>query len=112
MFSAKTIIQKNNGMTIIPKDININGVRTNKKYISCLNLNHENSRNLQTSTYLSNLACCKDTKSLYHFFMYSLVSLLSGIYPLPAMHLLGNFYGLYFNHHYTITCSYYIMAEW
>ena len=27
----------------------------------------------------------KDTEPLYHSFMYSLVSLLSGIYPLPAM---------------------------
>ena len=31
---------------------------------------------------------CKDTKPLYHSFMYSLVSLLSGIYPLHAMHSL------------------------
>ena len=30
----------------------------------------------------------KDTKPLYHSFLYSLVSLLPGIYPLPAMHLL------------------------
>ena len=30
----------------------------------------------------------KDTEPLYHSFMYSLVSLLSGIYPLPAMHSL------------------------
>ena len=28
----------------------------------------------------------KDTEPLYHYFMYSLASLLSGIYPLPAMH--------------------------
>ena len=28
----------------------------------------------------------KDTEPLYHSFMYSLVSLLSGIYPLRAMH--------------------------
>ena len=28
----------------------------------------------------------KDTEPLYHSFIYSLVSLLSGIYPLPAMH--------------------------
>ena len=27
----------------------------------------------------------KDTEPLYHSFMYSLVTLLSGIYPLPAM---------------------------
>ena len=30
----------------------------------------------------------KDTEALYHSFMYSLVSLISGIYPLPAMHSL------------------------
>ena len=30
----------------------------------------------------------KDTEPLYHSFMYSLVSLLSSIYPLPAMHSL------------------------
>ena len=30
----------------------------------------------------------KDTEPLYHPFMYSLVSLLSNIYPLPAMHSL------------------------
>ena len=30
----------------------------------------------------------KDTEPLYHFLMYSLVSLLSGIYPLLAMHSL------------------------
>ena len=30
----------------------------------------------------------KDTEHLYNCFMYSLVSLLSGIYPLPAMHSL------------------------
>ena len=30
----------------------------------------------------------KDTEPLYHNFMYSFVSLLSGIYPLPAMHSL------------------------
>ena len=30
----------------------------------------------------------KDTEPLYHSFMYSVVSLLSGIYPLPAMHSL------------------------
>ena len=30
----------------------------------------------------------KDTEPLYHSFMYSLVSLLFGIYPLPAMHSL------------------------
>ena len=29
---------------------------------------------------------CKDTGPLYQSFMYSVVSLLSGIYPLPAMH--------------------------
>ena len=29
----------------------------------------------------------KYTEPLFHAFMYSLVSLLSGIYPLPAMHL-------------------------
>ena len=28
---------------------------------------------------------CKDTEPFYHAFMYSLVSLLSGIYPLPTM---------------------------
>ena len=28
----------------------------------------------------------KDTEPLYHSFMYSLESLLFGIYPLPAMH--------------------------
>ena len=32
--------------------------------------------------------CRKDTEPLYHYLMYSLVSLLSGIYPLPAMHSL------------------------
>ena len=31
---------------------------------------------------------CKDTEPIYHFFMYSIVSLLSGIYSLPAMHSL------------------------
>ena len=31
---------------------------------------------------------CKDTEPLHCSFMYSLVSLLSGIYPLPAMHSL------------------------
>ena len=31
---------------------------------------------------------CKDTEPLYHSFFYSLVSLLSGIYPLLAMHSL------------------------
>ena len=31
---------------------------------------------------------CKDIKPSYHSFMYSLVSLLSGIYPLPTMHSL------------------------
>ena len=30
----------------------------------------------------------KDTESLYHSFMYSLVSLLSSTFPLPAMHSL------------------------
>ena len=30
----------------------------------------------------------KDTEPLHHYFMYSLVSLLSGIYQLPAMHSL------------------------
>ena len=30
----------------------------------------------------------KDTEPLYYSFMYSIVSLLSGIYPLPAMHSL------------------------
>ena len=30
----------------------------------------------------------KDTEPLYHSFVYSLVSLLSSIYPLPAMHSL------------------------
>ena len=30
----------------------------------------------------------KDTEHLYHAFVYSPVSILSGIYPLPAMHLL------------------------
>ena len=30
----------------------------------------------------------KDTEILYHSFMHSLVSLLSAIYPLPAMHSL------------------------
>ena len=30
----------------------------------------------------------KDTEPLYHSFMYSFVSLLSGIYPLPVMHSL------------------------
>ena len=34
------------------------------------------------------LFCRKDTEPLYHSFMYSLVSLLSRIYPLPAMHSL------------------------
>ena len=29
---------------------------------------------------------CTSTLALYHSFMYSTVSLLSGIYPLPAMH--------------------------
>ena len=29
---------------------------------------------------------CKDTEPSYHSFMYSRVSLLSSIYPLPAMH--------------------------
>ena len=31
---------------------------------------------------------CKDTEPLYHSFMYSLVSLLSGIFPFLAMHSL------------------------
>ena len=30
----------------------------------------------------------KDTEPLHHYFMYSVVTLLSGIYPLPAMHSL------------------------
>ena len=30
----------------------------------------------------------KDTEPLYHSFMYSLISLLSGVYSLPAMHSL------------------------
>ena len=41
---------------------------------------------------LTRVLCCsqyrKDTEPLYNYFMYSLVSLLSGIYPLPAMHSL------------------------
>ena len=37
---------------------------------------------------LDTLKYLKDTKPLYHSFMYSLVSLLSGIYPLTAMHSL------------------------
>ena len=40
-----------------------------------------------TQFVLSNLLC-KDTEPLYHSFMYSLVSLFSGIYSLPAIHLL------------------------
>ena len=37
---------------------------------------------------------CKDTEPLFHSFMYSLVSLLYGIYPLPAKHsLLVTLYG-------------------
>ena len=39
-------------------------------------------------TFMSVLWYCKDTEPLYHSFIYSLVSLLSGIYPLPAMHSL------------------------
>ena len=39
-----------------------------------------------STTYFSHF--CKDTEPLYHSFMYSLVSLLSDIYPLPAMHSL------------------------
>ena len=31
---------------------------------------------------------CKDTEPSYNSYMYSLVSLLSSIYPLPAMHSL------------------------
>ena len=31
---------------------------------------------------------CKDTEPFYHSFMYSLVSPLSSIYPLPTMHSL------------------------
>ena len=31
---------------------------------------------------------CKDTETLNHYFMYSLVSILCGIDPLPAMHSL------------------------
>ena len=39
------------------------------------------------STYLAD-RYRKDTEPLYHSFMYSLVSLLSSIYPLPVMHSL------------------------
>ena len=35
-----------------------------------------------------NLTYRKDIELLYHAFMYSPVSLLSGIYPVPAMHSL------------------------
>ena len=37
---------------------------------------------------LTSLPYGKDTEPLYHSFMNSLVSLLSGIYALPAMHSL------------------------
>ena len=49
-----------------------------KKISVCLSKN-------KTSTFEQG---CQSPEPLYHYFMYSLISLLSGIYPLPAMHSL------------------------
>ena len=49
--------------------------------------NHTNCGGFQGTFFHSSLYR-KDTEPLYHSFMYSLISLLSGIYPLPAMHSL------------------------
>ena len=45
------------------------------------------NKNAHDTNFIS-LGYRNDTEPLYHPFMYSLVSLLSGIYPLPAMHSL------------------------
>ena len=43
-------------------------------------------RQLKMAAFSNQSVYHKDTEPLYNSFMHSLVSLLSGIYPLPAMH--------------------------
>ena len=49
---------------------------------------HKNPKVNLAGKHWSRLKYRKDTEPLFHSFMYTLVSILSGIYPLPAMHSL------------------------